>query len=369
MPRCSLSLMRTASTMRAAQPSEVTVPGLRAQFLIRELDAAGVVVGQTGRDLCREVGIDVDGLADPLSRVPLRLLAKVYEVAAERCADDALGLHVGERSGPGVVDLVDYAFISRPTLAKAFEDLHALVAPLYPEAEVTLSVNDGVAVFGYRIDEAEAPHHRHRCEALMSGVLKLAERALGARNPLLRVAFQHARPADIAEHRRIFAAPVDFDWPSNELVFAAHWLGVPLTTADANLCAVLDRHLLDLTARMAGSESPARFSYDVRRLLAQAFRQGTISLPMLAKRMGVSERTFQRRLESEGTSLQELMGGVRSELSLSLLRDSDLSLGEIAGRLGFASLGAFSRAFRRWQGVSPAEHRKALREPRITKEQ
>jgi AraC-like DNA-binding protein len=274
-------------------------------------------------------------------------------------------LHVGERAGPGVTDLVDYAFISRPTLARAFEDLHALVAPLYPEGEVTLTVRDRLATFGYRIEPSEAPHHRHRCEALMTSVLKLAERALGARKPLIRVAFQHPRPANTAEHQRIFAAPVDFDWPANELVFDAHWLGVPLATADANLSAVLDRHLTDLASRIPAPQAKP-FSYGVRRRLAQVapvFRSGTIALAGLAKSLGVSERTFQRRLREEGTSLQELADQVRSELSLSLLGDSQLSLGEVADRLGYASLGAFSRAFRRWRGISPAAHRKAHRPP------
>jgi AraC-like DNA-binding protein len=347
--------------MRPAPPSEATVPSLRAQFLVREFDAAKVV-DVPARELCRLAGIDVERLSDPVARIPLRLLAKVYDIAAERSGDDALGLHVGERAGPGVVDLVDYAFISRPTLARAFEDLHALVAPLYPEADVSLTVTDRVATFGYRIDASEAPHHRHRCEALLTSVLKLAERGLGTRKPLLRVAFQHPRPTDTEEHQRIFAAPVHFDWPANELVFDAHWLGVPMATADANLSAVLDRHLLDLVSRIPASQTKP-FSHDVRRRLAQLFRSGAIGLPALAKSLGVSERTFQRRLREEGTSLQELVDNVRAELSLSLLGDTDLSLAEVADRLGYASLGAFSRAFRRWRGVSPAAHRKAAPRP------
>jgi AraC-like DNA-binding protein len=346
--------------MRPVPPSETTVPGLRAQFLIREIDAARVV-DVPARELCRQAGIDVEQLADPIARVPLHLLAKVYDLAAERAGDDALGLHVGERTGPGVVDLVDYAFISRPTLAKAYDDLHVLVAPLYPEAEVSLAEREGVAVFGYRMEAADAPHHRHRCEALVTSVFKLAQRAVATRKPLLRVAFQHPKPPDVAEHQRIFAAPVHFDWPANELVFDAHWLRVPLSTADANLATVLDRHLQDLVTRLPASQTYRRFSYDVRRRVLETFRSGATGLPALAKSLGVSERTLQRRLSEEGTSLQALVDEVRAELSLTLLGDSDLSLAEVADRLGYASLGAFSRAFRRWRGVSPAAHRKAMR--------
>jgi AraC-like DNA-binding protein len=78
--------------------------------------------------------------------------------------------------------------------------------------------------------------------------------------------------------------------------------------------------------------------------------------------MGVSERTLQRRLQEEGTSLQKLSDAVRHELALEWLCDAALSGSEIARRLGYANHAAFSRAFRRWRGASPAEHRRALRE-------
>ncbi|MGH7439365.1 MAG: helix-turn-helix transcriptional regulator, partial [Polyangiaceae bacterium] len=89
-------------------------------------------------------------------------------------------------------------------------------------------------------------------------------------------------------------------------------------------------------------------------------RAGPPALSQLARAMGVSERTLQRRLGEEGTTVQHLTEDVRHELSLEYLRDRSLSVGEVADRLGYSSLAAFSRAFRRWRGVSPAAHRRAL---------
>jgi AraC-like DNA-binding protein len=343
--------------MRAGSRSETTVPSLRAQFMVRELDAAGVV-DVPARQLCEAAGMDLSQLEDPLARIPLRQIADVYEDAARKSGDVALGLHVGERSGARMVDIVDYALISRPTLAKAYEELKPLIATMYPEAEMVLSVRDAVAVFSYRMDPRELEGHRHRCEALLTSMMKLAQYALGSEQAPLAVAFQHARPSDIAEHIRIFRCPVQFEWPANELSFPAVWLSVPLATADANLCAVLDRHLSDLLARMPSGKA---FSHDVRRRLWRTYRSGVVSLPRVAKSLGVSERTLQRRLHEEGTSLQELAESVRYELSLTLLLDLRLSLSEIAQRLGYASQAAFSRAFRRWRGISPAAHRRAER--------
>src|SRR5579864_6832827 len=274
------------------------VPSLRAQFMIREIDAARVL-DLPARELCAAVGMDLAQLDDPIALIPLRQIAEVYLEAARRTGDDTFGLHVGERSGTSIVDLLNYAVISRPTLAKAYEDLRPLIARLYPEGELSLFAREGVAVFSYRIDAHEAEINRQRCEALMASVLKLARRGLGREEPVIGVTFQHARPRDMSEHARIFQGPITFGWPANEMQFSAHWLSVPLATADANLCAVLDRHLVDLFARMPSADS---FAHDVRGRLLRSLRSGQINLSRLAKGLGVSERTLQRRLEEEGTS-------------------------------------------------------------------
>ncbi len=333
--------------------SDVGVPSLRAQFMIREIDAARVV-DVPARELCRAMGIDLVRLDDPVAMIPIRQIADVYEHAARLAHDDALGLHVGERAGPRIVDVI--AVMSRPTLAQAFEELRPLAARLYPEADIDLRERpDGTAVFVYRVDPHEADAQRHRCEALVTSVMKIAQQAIGHDDPPLGVAFQHAAPRSVQEHERIFRCPVHFGWPACELTFSARWIRAPLTTADANLSAVLDRHLKDLLARLPGAAS---FAHETRRRLLAAYRQGPLQLASLAKGLGVSERTLQRRLQEEGTSLQELTEAVRHELSLALLRDRALSLFEIAQRLGYASQAAFSRAFRRWRGVSPAAYRR-----------
>jgi AraC-like DNA-binding protein len=325
--------------------------------MMREIDAAGVLDVPV-REICQLVGLDVAHLDDPGAMVSLQSLADVYEAAAHETRDDAFGLHVGELARPVALDILDYAVMSRPTIAQAFEAVRPLVAAMYPEAEIRLFVRDKTAGFSYRMDAREARAQRHRCEALVTTVRKIAERAVGRSDPPLSVAFQHAAPQSTSEHRRIFRAPVHFDCPAAEILFSPEWLVHPVPTADPNLCTVLDRYVQELLARLPKS---FRFSDRARQALFEAFRSGAPSLPQLAKRLGVSERTLQRRLQEERTSLQALTDGVRHELSLEHLRNPSLSLCEVADRLGYSSLAAFSRAFRRWRGVSPAEHRRTTR--------
>jgi AraC-like DNA-binding protein len=80
----------------------------------------------------------------------------------------------------------------------------------------------------------------------------------------------------------------------------------------------------------------------------------------VAKRLAMSERTLQRRLAEAGTSYVDLLSEVRSDLAKDYLKSSRTSLTEIAWLLGFSEQSAFSRAFKRWTGSSPAQYRKAL---------
>jgi AraC-like DNA-binding protein len=66
---------------------------------------------------------------------------------------------------------------------------------------------------------------------------------------------------------------------------------------------------------------------------------------------------MQRRLSEHGWSYKRVVDDTRTELAKRYIADPRKSLTEIAFLLGFSEQSAFSRAFRRWLGVSPSEYR------------
>jgi AraC-like DNA-binding protein len=84
---------------------------------------------------------------------------------------------------------------------------------------------------------------------------------------------------------------------------------------------------------------------------------GSASTHSVSRALGLEARTFQRRLHAENTSFRELFEEYRERRAGKLLAESNLSEKEIAARLGFGSLNAFIRAFRRWYGVTPGRYR------------
>jgi AraC-like DNA-binding protein len=84
------------------------------------------------------------------------------------------------------------------------------------------------------------------------------------------------------------------------------------------------------------------------------------SLPVCAALLGVSTRSLQRQLTAEGQTFAKLVDAERRALCLDLIGATGLSLQEIASIAGFATVGAFHRAFRRWTGTTPAKYRAEL---------
>lgn len=84
-----------------------------------------------------------------------------------------------------------------------------------------------------------------------------------------------------------------------------------------------------------------------------------ISIDTLAQMTGVKSRTLQRRLNDSGTSFTKLLDQVRFEVAAPLICDSDTPLTDIAYDLGFSDPAHFTRAFRRWTGMSPRDYRRA----------
>ncbi len=79
-----------------------------------------------------------------------------------------------------------------------------------------------------------------------------------------------------------------------------------------------------------------------------------------ANRLNMSERTLRRRLADEGVSYRSIVDDVRGYLAREYLRDTPLSVADVASLLGFDDVANFRRAFRKWYGTSPSAFRAPL---------
>lgn len=153
-------------------------------------------------------------------------------------------------------------------------------------------------------------------------------------------------------------------------------LGMPVSRSLAHSALVVDSALLrvpmerllregpaaaegDLSA-LAASAPPTDFAGSVAYLSRMALAERLPPLEGVAAAMGVSVRTLQRRLAEHGLEFSTIIDGVRRDQAMALLGDGSRDLTGIALDLGYSDATSFSRAFRRWTGVSPGRFRRQL---------
>jgi AraC-like DNA-binding protein len=98
---------------------------------------------------------------------------------------------------------------------------------------------------------------------------------------------------------------------------------------------------------------------NIHKLIVEGLPGGIPSVIQVAEYLGMSPRTLKRRLSEKGLTFRDLVQKIQQDVSLDLIKNSPLSMAEIAFQTGFSEQSAFNRAFKRWTGESPADFRKS----------
>jgi AraC-like DNA-binding protein len=151
--------------------------------------------------------------------------------------------------------------------------------------------------------------------------------------------------------------PLTFGSDRNALVVDEYFLSIRLPTANRYLFAILSAHGDRLLRRL---ETPRSERDRVERHLLQVLHTGKASVTLVAREMGVSRQTLFRRLRAENVTFEEVLDALRHRMAVDYLRGKRTSVTETAYLLGFSEPAAFSRAFKRWTGVSPRNLRRAI---------
>jgi AraC-like DNA-binding protein len=294
-------------------------------------------------------------LADVEARVSPSQFCVAWAEAARLSGDPTLALRIAEATPQGAFGIVEYVCRSAPTLRGALERWVRYLRILDDAVEVAL-VDEGRTTSLKVITESEAPApaSHELCFALV--VQNARAMAAGALE-VIEVRYPHRlSEAQAARHRAFFKAPVRSGAKSCELVLDARALSMPLTTADPNLSAILTPAAEEHRAKQP---QVAPVTEQVKRALRAALTQDDAQLEGVAKRLGLTGRSLQRRLREEDTAFQTVREAMRRELADRYLGQG-LSLSEISFLLGFSEPSAFFRAFKRWTGVTPLERRASL---------
>ncbi|MBV6839409.1 AraC family transcriptional regulator [Xanthomonas campestris pv. merremiae] len=160
---------------------------------------------------------------------------------------------------------------------------------------------------------------------------------------------EHKSAADKALYAAFFGRPLEAS-ASPRLVFSTADIERPFLTENHKMWLFFEP---SLRQRLADLDRTASTVERVRSTLLEALPAGEVSMHAVSKRLGMSSRTLQRRLQEENTTFQQTLDLVRAALADHYLRKTMMSSAEIALLLGFDDTNSFVRAFRLWTGRTP----------------
>lgn len=280
-----------------------------------------------------------------------------------RYACELLGRNsFGARAG---LDFHDYttltAYISKYSrnLQQAIENSAKYYSLLDPAFELGLRVSSNAASFEVRFADASIGRFHRFIEFMMFSGLGRMRTITGVHFYPIQMRFTH-EARDVAEEIEQMAGfPVVFGAERCEILLSRSTLELPVPTYDASL-----RDHLKQYGNLLKAERPTG-SPDLRTrvegLLAANLPGRIVPAEEMASNLGMSRRTFARRLSEKKLSYREIVDDMRCDLSRTYLKDG-FHIAEIAFYLDYADQAAFSTAFKRWTGESPSGYRARIME-------
>ncbi|MBG13833.1 MAG: hypothetical protein CL553_12035 [Alcanivorax sp.] len=310
--------------------------------------------GLDGNLALREAGLERAWLAaNPGGRVTVAAMGRLWAAAERLSGDPAIGLYVGLAAQPMHLRILGLLVQTAPSLDQVIDfavRFQALVSNSVtvsrvhrPGAEgLAIRPLDGTPVHPCALDAFIAAHVHHLVRVAPAGAVT-------------EVALCRPAPADQRPWQTRLCRQVVFDADADVVWHDRARLHTPLPLGDDELSR---QHQQLAEQALAELDRSPPLVQTLRGLLR--VRPGEPpTLGELAAAVNLSERSLRRHLAEAGSGYRRLIEEHSAERAAALLRGSARSVAEVADQLGFSDASNFSKAFKRWYGVSPYRFRQS----------
>jgi AraC-like DNA-binding protein len=328
------------------------------QHTVSILQVQHILLGarQRGLDmsvLLRRAGISEEMLAAPLSRVTQTQYARLIRTLRRTLRDELWGL-CSQPLRMGSFDQACRLLVHCKTLGEAFQKGFHFYRLLLSDFTPRLQREGDVASVRM-VDAGDRDLLLAYAERSFSFMAYgLACWLVARRIPLLEVVYPSMDGHLGSEASRLFHAPVIEDGPWIGYRFESRWLDLPIVQTAQSLQEFLQAAPAGLLVKY---RDQARLSERIRRLLRKHLASEMPSLEAVSAALAITPQTLKRRLRDEGLGFQAIKDNLRRDVAIEFLSDPQLTLPEIANRLGFAEASSFQRAFKAWTGLAPGVYR------------
>ncbi len=303
------------------------------------------------RPLFEEAGLDISHVVGTVYRYPISKTRKVWQLAEKATGDTAIGLVVGRYARATDIHSIGFGMLAASSIRDALQRLIRYRRALHSTMELDLEREGDTEALEIQSDPSEIASV-HGIDAFFVSLLKFCMNLYGPGFRLVGVELMRPKQQP-ARYEESFKCPVSFAAERNAILFDSQVLDSPLASENRDLAFQSDRVIEQYIASLDPDEVSSR----VRELLLELLPSGEASGDSIAKKLHKSMSSLQRALRAEGTSYRDLLEDTRRSLAEQYIAEQSYNLAQIAYLLGFADQSNFTRAFKRWTGMSPSEYR------------
>jgi len=303
--------------------------------------------------LFRAAGIDPAIIRDPHAYIARPKSDALMRALAERIADPALGLQAAHCWHPSNLGTLGYAWLASSTLRRGLKRVARYWRIVSADVAVRLEETSQGVEFVHTPPALDSMPDGIRGDIMMAILYDMCRTNFSRPFSPHRVAFRHPAPADAGQYETLFGCPVSFGADANRLLIGAAEADHLLPTGNRDLAAAHDRLLVEQLALLDKANVVARF----RASLLERMTSGEFSEEDIANDLHMSRRSLQRRLAEADAGYQSLVDDTRRDMALRYIQDPAKSATDITFLLGYSQQSVFTRAFRRWTGMSPSQYR------------
>ena len=311
-------------------------------------------------ELLAHNGLPIDALQAPLTRLSLSQWLGTLTGCCHASKDPLLALRVGQQMHLTAYGMLGFTLLSSASLREALDiaNQFGLLANL--KHQLHLEVDGDVAHLHLRENFALLGSERYFSTLLESAkILTLLGDMLGHgfKAQALRLNL-NPEPAGAQGISQALGVPVQVNCLDNCISFSSHYVDQPLPQSHAmthqSCKALCSAQLHELSQRYD-------LCYQIQKMLL-ASPSHIPPLPEVASRLHLSPRTLRRKLETVGSSYNQILEDVRKKLAIRYLLDTPLTTEAISEKLSYSDAANFRHAFKRWTGTAPRAFRSQNRE-------
>jgi AraC-like DNA-binding protein len=324
--------------------------GLLTRLACARLRDAGIELAP----LLKKARLTAQQIDEPGARLTVQSQIRFVDLAADSLGDQLLGLHLAQELDLREIGLLYYVMASSETIGEAIRRV-VRYGRTANEGIVLKYLDDDDAAIVYSYVGVARHSDRHQMEFWVTTTVRIIRRLSGQQVVPTRVGLAHHRHEDCSEINTYLGTAVAFGSDVDELAFSRGVRDMPVVSADSYLNKLLTGYCEEALGRRApfGRVVPS----DIENAISSLLPHGAAHVDEVARRLGMSRRTLARRLAAEGLTFSQVLNRLRADLAQRHIRDSDLSISQIAWLLGYQEVSALTHAFKRWTGKTPREMR------------